>query len=240
MLQSLGEEGEGRIENVRELKTSILSYINTAENEGEEPTLNGFLEEISLYTDQDRADESQDAMTLMTIHAAKGLEFEKVFLVGVEEGVFPGRRSMDSPEEIEEERRLAYVAVTRAKQQLCITTASYRMLFGQTASNSTSRFLREMDPDAVEQLNPAMPASAGAGFKSSTAVNDPWKKPQSKAAEPVLSFAPGDRVKSFVHGEGTVLSVSPMGGDSMLEIAFDQVGTKKIMAKYARIRKVSS
>lgn len=242
MLVSLGEEGETRIENVRELKTSILSYINTAENEGEEPSLNGFLEEISLYTDQDRADESQDAMTLMTIHAAKGLEFEKVFLVGVEEGIFPGRRSMDSEEEIEEERRLAYVAVTRAKRELCITTASYRMLFGQTASNSASRFLREMDPDAVEQVNPAMPklhggSSAGTG---STRIADPWKKPQASAAEPSVSFAPGDRVRSFVHGEGTVLSVSAMGGDSLLEIAFDQAGTKKIMAKYARIRKVSS
>ncbi|MBP0968351.1 MAG: UvrD-helicase domain-containing protein, partial [Oscillospiraceae bacterium] len=241
MLQALGEEGEGRIENVRELKTSILSYINTAENEGEEPSLNGFLEEISLYTDQDRADESQDAITLMTVHAAKGLEFEKVFLVGMEEGVFPGRRSMDSPEEIEEERRLAYVAVTRAKKQLCITTASYRMLFGQTASNSSSRFLREMDAGAVEQINPVMPAAAGTGSGSKTALReDLWKKPQSKPAEPAVSFAPGDRVRSFVHGEGTVLSVSPMGGDSLLEIAFDQAGTKKIMAKYARIRKVSS
>ncbi|MBP0966865.1 MAG: ATP-binding domain-containing protein, partial [Oscillospiraceae bacterium] len=238
MLKTLGEEGESRIENVKELKTSILSYINTAENEGEEPALNGFLEEISLYTDQDRADESQDAMTLMTIHAAKGLEFEKVFLVGMEEGIFPGRRSMDSEEEIEEERRLAYVAVTRAKKELCITTASYRMLFGQTASNSSSRFLREMDSAAVEQVNPVMPekpASAG-----SARIADPWKKPQRSSTEPSVSFAPGDRVKSFVHGEGTVLSVSPMGGDSLLEIAFDQAGTKKIMAKYARIRKVSS
>ena len=100
MLRAEGEEGESRIENIKELKTSILSYINTAENDGDEPTLSGFLEEISLYTDQDRADESQDAMTLMTIHAAKGLEFENVFLIGLEEGVFPGRRSMDSPEEI--------------------------------------------------------------------------------------------------------------------------------------------
>ena len=140
MLRSEGIEGESRLENVEELKSSILTYMNTAENEGEEPTLNGFLEEISLYTDQDRADESADAMTLMTVHAAKGLEYGNVFLVGMEEGVFPGRRSMDSEEEIEEERRLAYVAVTRAKKHLCITTASSRMLFGQTASNSSSRF----------------------------------------------------------------------------------------------------
>ena len=243
MLKAMGEEGEGRIENIRELKTSILSYINSAENEGEEPTLNGFLEEISLYTDQDRADESQDAMTLMTIHAAKGLEFEKVFLVGLEEGVFPGRRSMDSPEEIEEERRLAYVAITRAKQQLCITTTGYRMLYGQTASNSTSRFLREMDPDVLEKLEPAHSSPvAGAGFSRAAKPlpEDPWQKSRSKQPEPALSFSPGDRVKSFVHGEGTVLNVTPMGGDSLLEIAFDRVGTKKIMAKYARIRKVSS
>ena len=177
-------------------------------------------------------------MTLMTVHAAKGLEFEHVFLVGMEEGVFPGRRSMDSAEEIEEERRLAYVAVTRAKQHLCITTASYRMLFGQTASNTTSRFLREMDPAVLDQQLPDRPAPVK-GADSAQRSADTWKKPQSSAATDI-SFTPGDRVKSFVHGEGTVLSVSPMGGDSLLEIAFDQVGTKKIMAKYARIRKVSS
>ena len=240
MLRALGPEGEGRIENIRELKTSILSYINTAENEGEEPSLNGFLEEISLYTDQDRADESQDAMTLMTIHAAKGLEFEKVFLIGLEEGVFPGRRSMDSPDEIEEERRLAYVALTRAKQQLFLTTTSYRMLYGQTASNSSSRFLREMDQSVLEQQEPERPARSAA--QPARPESDAFfKYPAKKASpEPDLSFTAGDRVKSFVHGEGTVLSVSPMSGDCLLEIAFDRVGTKKILAKYARIRKVSS
>ncbi|MBR4199829.1 MAG: UvrD-helicase domain-containing protein [Oscillospiraceae bacterium] len=240
MLRSLGPEGEGRIENIKELKTSILSYINTAENEGEEPTLNGFLEEISLYTDQDRADESQDAMTLMTIHAAKGLEFENVFLIGLEEGIFPGRRSMDSPEEIEEERRLAYVAVTRAKQRLFLTTASYRMLYGQTAANSTSRFLREMDKSVMDQQQAERPA--GIGRQSAGSSGDSYFKypAEKKMPDPDLSFTAGDRVKSFVHGEGTVLSVSPMSGDCLLEIAFDRVGTKKILAKYARIRKVSS
>lgn len=240
MLRAQGEEGEGRIENINELKTSILSYINTAENEGDEPTLSGFLEEISLYTDQDRADESQDAMTLMTIHAAKGLEFEQVFLIGLEDGVFPSRRSMDSPEEIEEERRLAYVAVTRAKQRLYVSTASYRMLYGQTASNSASRFLREMDKSVLEQQEAELPA--GVGIPAASKGGDSFFKYPAKREVPAadISFTAGDRVKSFVHGEGTVLNVSPMGGDFLLEIAFDQAGTKKIMAKYARIRKVSS
>ena len=245
MLRAEGEEGENRIENIKELKTSILSYINTAENEGDEPTLSGFLEEISLYTDQDRADESQDAMTLMTIHAAKGLEFENVFLIGLEEGVFPSRRSMDSPEEIEEERRLAYVAITRAKQRLYITTTSFRMLYGQTASNTSSRFLREMDPDVIEKEEPersaafAVPQGGSSKPKQQTDTFFRYAEKNSGSA-PDLSFTAGDRVKSFIHGEGTVLTVSPMGGDVLLEIAFDRVGTKKIMAKYARIRKVSS
>ena len=243
MLTAEGAEAEGRIENIRELKTSILSYISNAENEGDEPTLSGFLEEISLYTDQDRADESQDAVTLMTIHAAKGLEFENVFLLGLEEGVFPGRRSMDSPEEIEEERRLAYVAITRAKQRLYITTTSFRMLYGQTAANTASRFLREMDPDTVERQEPEqLHVSAAARGSVEPAKKDAFFRYGAKSSDASadLSFSAGDRVKSFVHGEGTVLTVSPMGGDVLLEIAFDRVGTKKIMAKYARIRKVSS
>ncbi len=244
MLRAEGEEGENRIENIKELKTSILSYINTAENEGDEPTLSGFLEEISLYTDQDRADESQDAMTLMTIHAAKGLEFENVFLIGLEEGVFPGRRSMDSPEEIEEERRLAYVAITRAKQRLYITTTSFRMLYGQTASNTSSRFLREMDPEVIEKEEPEQQSTftASQGGTKPKLQTDAFFRYAEKnsGSVPDLSFTAGDRVKSFIHGEGTVLTVTPMGGDVLLEIAFDRVGTKKIMAKYARIRKVSS
>ncbi len=244
MLRAEGEEGENRIENIKELKTSILSYINTAENEGDEPTLSGFLEEISLYTDQDRADESQDAMTLMTIHAAKGLEFENVFLIGLEEGVFPGRRNMDSPEEIEEERRLAYVAITRAKQRLYITTTSFRMLYGQTASNTSSRFLREMDPEVIEKEEPEQQSTftASQGGTKPKLQTDAFFRYAEKnsGSAPDLSFTAGDRVKSFIHGEGTVLTVTPMGGDVLLEIAFDRVGTKKIMAKYARIRKVSS
>ncbi len=239
MLAAEGEEGEGRLENIRELKTSVLSYISAAENEGEDPTLEGFLEEISLYTDQDRADESADAMTLMTIHAAKGLEFEKVFLIGMEDGIFPGRRSMDSPEEIEEERRLAYVAITRAKRELYITTTAWRMLYGATNSNGASRFLKEMDPDAVEKQDRTAVRRPAAGSGSSFTAAAP--RTASAAESPAaVDFAPGDRVKHSTFGEGTVLSSVSMAGDAMLEIAFDKSGTKKIMAKYARIRKVTT
>ena len=240
MLVAEGTEGEGRIENIKELKTSILSYISTAENEGEEPTLEGFLEEISLYTDQDRADESADAMTLMTIHAAKGLEFENVFLIGMEDGVFPSRRSMDSAEEIEEERRLAYVAITRAKQQLYITTTAWRMLYGATNSNGTSRFLKEMDPEVVEKTDRTGCAPAQSGRRSAAGYGDTGFGAGTKVPEQTDSFSPGDRIRHSTFGEGTVLSAVSMAGDAMLEIAFDNVGTKKIMAKYARIRKVTT
>ncbi len=252
MLQAEGEEGEGRIENIKELKTSILSYISTAENEGEDPTLEGFLEEISLYTEQDRADESADAMTLMTIHAAKGLEFEKVFLIGMEDGVFPSRRSMDSSAEVEEERRLAYVAITRAKQQLYITTTAWRMLYGTTNSNGASKFLREMDPEVIDRLDrtgtseTVLHSRSGqtASAKRFTGVTgvtgDTGYGAAAAAGGGTEQFSPGDRIRHGTFGEGTVLSTVNMAGDAMLEIAFDNVGTKKIMAKYARIRKVTT
>ena len=244
MLRAEGLEGESRLENVEELKSSILSYMNTAENEGEEPTLNGFLEEISLYTDQDRADESADAMTLMTIHAAKGLEYENVFLVGIEDGIFPSSRSMDSEEELEEERRLAYVAITRAKKRLYITTASYRTLHGRTDRSTPSMFLKEIEPEAIEQKNRsggfAKPAAEIRfhGITGGTVSPALSRKPagSGQIASPALSA--GDRVRHGSFGEGTVLSVTPMGGDSLVEIVFDKVGTKKIMANYARLRKL--
>ena len=237
MLKDLGDEGETRMENVEELRSSIKQYIKTAGEADEEPTLDGFLEEISLYTDQDRADDNTDAMTLMTIHGAKGLEFENVFILGFEENVFPSRRSMDTEAEMEEERRLAYVAITRAKRRLYLTTATWRMLYGQTSSNGASRFLREIDPSVLDQRGKKKPAAVrNAEPVRRTADALHLKQPD---AAP-LDFAPGERVKSPAHGEGTVLKAVPMGGDMLLEIAFDQVGTKKILAKFAKIRKVTS
>lgn len=147
MLESMGEEGTFRLENIEELKTSILTY----QNEAEEASLGGFLEEISLYTDVDKYEPDQDTVMLMTVHSAKGLEFRNVFLVGMEQGVFPGNRSLSTPQDLEEERRLAYVALTRAKEKLTLTTAASRMLFGMTMRNPPSQFLEEIDKSLLEE-----------------------------------------------------------------------------------------
>ena len=136
MLQLQGFEGQSRIENIDELRSSIIKFSD----EMPEGTLSDFLEEVALYTDLDRTDLQEDSVILMTMHSAKGLEFPYVFVAGCEEGIFPGRMSMNSPDEIEEERRLAYVAITRAKKKLYLTTAAQRMLFGQTTWNKPSRF----------------------------------------------------------------------------------------------------
>ena len=137
-------EDRTRLENVHELLSSIQSYM---ENAGEEPSLSGFLDEIALYTDLDNHDPNEDCVVMMTMHSAKGLEFPVVFVVGVEEGIFPGTRSIGEPEEMEEERRLCYVAMTRAKERLHMTCASQRMLFGHTNANRPSRFLGEIPPE---------------------------------------------------------------------------------------------
>lgn len=236
MLSALGEEGQTRLENVEELKSSILQYMETAE----EPTLSGFLEEISLYTDQDRTDESNDAVTLMTIHAAKGLEYDTVFLVGMDDGVFPNTRWVLSPQELEEERRLAYVAITRAKRRLYLLNATRRMLHGMTTNGFPSRFIKEISPECIEKhSNEVTETTKGAPFTKTGSISLQQQIMQQKSAAPKLEhFAVGEQVRHSVFGVGTVLSVLPTAGDAMLEIAFEKVGTKKVMAKYARIKKI--
>ncbi len=146
-LRGLGDEGVNKIENVQEFYSTVASYTD----EAEEPNLNEFLEEVALYTEADRDDSSDDRVTLMTVHSAKGLEYDNVFVVGMEEGIFPGIRSMDSPEDLEEERRLAYVAITRAKKKLYLSNAAQRLLFGQTQRNLTSRFIKEITRELIEK-----------------------------------------------------------------------------------------
>lgn len=244
-LQAMGEEGTFRLENIEELKTSILTY----EKEAEEPSLGGFLEEISLYTDVDKYEPDQDVVMLMTIHSAKGLEFQNVFLVGMEQGVFPGMRSLEDRRELEEERRLAYVALTRAKRRLTISTASSRMLFGMTMRNLPSQFLTEIDPDLIQRktsrrLSAAKhaerqghPAEAVQSISLQKQLAS-TKRPRA-ASGSAQSFQVGQRVRHNVFGEGTILSVTKMANDSLLEVGFDQVGTKKLMANYAKIKKLS-
>ena len=240
------EENKTRLENVRELKSSINSYVQNTDD----PTLAGFLEEIALYTDLEQYNQGDDAVVMMTMHSAKGLEFPNVFLVGFEEGLFPGMRAIGDQAEMEEERRLCYVAITRAKECLTISHARQRMLYGRTASALPSRFLKEIPEECIVKkggFRVAQETGYGArtegrsayGERSGYAVR---KAPVRKLGNSmvtsaqscaVLELNQGDMVSHAAFGRGMVLSVMKMGGDALLEIAFDDIGTKKLMAKTA-------
>ena len=240
MLTAMGDEGVTKLENVEELKSTLLTYMEGAE----EPTLSGFLEEISLYTDQDRNEEADDAVTLMTIHSAKGLEYDTVFLIGMEDGIFPGVRSMESEESLEEERRLAYVAITRAKRQLYLVSAAQRMLFGTTNRNLTSRFLKEIDPELIEKHDNTVSArnvkEPAVTVVHSISLQQQLAKQKSQAGtgEQSVHYAQGDRIHHNIFGDGTILTVREMANDALLEIEFDKVGKKKLMANFAKIKKL--
>ena len=237
------ENGDTKIENVEELRSSIVQYMN----EADEPSLSGFLEEVALYSEADRDDGSDDKVTLMTVHSAKGLEYKNIFVIGLDDGIFPNSRSFDSEADMEEERRLAYVAITRAKERLYLTNASQRMLFGQTQRNVTSRFMREIDPSLIEKHDhaAAMRKQLGESDKTLTEVHSTSlqqqlarNKSRSVGAKTSETYTAGERVSHNIFGEGTIVSVKPMANDSMLEIAFEKVGTKKIMANYAKLKKL--
>ncbi len=237
-------ESRVRAENVMELKSSIVNYVQNTDT----PSLNGFLEEIALYTDIEQYDADADAVVMMTMHSAKGLEFPNVCLVGFETGLFPSSRSEGSAEDMEEERRLCYVAITRAKETLSISYARQRMLYGQTTFARPSRFLMELPAESITGADPTRQparetyipqrASMYGDFDSYVKPSAGKKRPQysafqSKAVQPSLSLRKGDMVCHDVFGKGMVLSVLPMGNDALLEIAFDEIGTKKLMEKTA-------
>jgi len=237
------EENKTRLENIRELKSSILSYMENAEN----PTLAGFLEEIALYTDIEEYNDGDDAVVMMTMHSSKGLEFPNVFLVGFEDGLFPGMRTIGDAQEMEEERRLCYVAITRAKENLTISYARERMLYGRTNAAMSSRFLKELpEEDIIRKGGYSSPARAASqsrygGWGSESYAN--YRKPVTRTEytapvsaapkAPILELNKGDMIQHAAFGRGLVLTVVKMGGDALLEIAFDQIGTKKLMAKSA-------
>ena len=258
-------ESRGRLENVQELKSSILTYLENAE--GTEPSLSGFLDEIALYTDLDSRADGDNCVTMMTMHAAKGLEFPQVFVVGMEEGLFPGNRAMGDGAEMEEERRLCYVAMTRAREKLTLTNARQRTLYGRTTPCMPSRFLNEIPEENMEWLSKPQPRSesweerdsdygdrgygsyGGYGQRSAApAVTrretaEPKagalrsvagaSKAAPKAAAPRMQIQAGETVEHDAFGRGLVLSVRAMGGDALVEVAFDSVGTKKLMLKMA-------
>ena len=238
-LRTQGFEGQTRIENIEELGSSIIKYSQ----ETETPTLSGFLEEVALYTDLDNYDPDADAVVLMTLHSAKGLEFPVVFIPGLEEGIFPGMQAIYNPPEIEEERRLAYVGLTRAKQQLYLSCSGERMLFGRTGRNRPSRFIGELPSSLVVHREDESLVRSNARPLASTAATTPYRGGTPAAAAPTAAssspeLSPGDQVAHRVFGNGMVLSVTPMGGDRLVEIAFEKVGTKRIMANMAKLTKL--
>ncbi len=261
-IKALEEKGDmesrGRIENVQELRSSILGFLEGAP---EDPSLAGFLDSVALYTDLDDAADSDNCVSLMTMHSAKGLEFPNVFVVGMEEGVFPSGRSVGESDEMEEERRLCYVAMTRARQRLVMTCARQRMLYGRTSTNLPSRFLEELPAGPIDWQSKTEPRGADrwgdqAAAFGSMASGESRAQTAPRAARPtrpvrprhdtgftaapaptpsagLLQLEKGDAIEHRTFGKGMVLSVRPMGGDALIEVAFDGVGTKKLMLKVA-------
>ena len=248
------DEARDRLENVNELASSIKQY----EDEHDEPTLAEFLEETALFSDLDSYDENDDRVVLMTIHSAKGLEFNRVFLVGMEEGIFPGSQSIYCGEaEIEEERRLAYVAITRARRELFISKAQCRLFFGKTDRNLPSRFLKEIPQELCNDISPVMGYGYGSsysrqytrrdgdgyerrrateGFGNSEKISFSKQPPRVSKKSTSASYSVGQRVEHGVFGNGIICSVIPMGGDMLLSIEFERAGTKKIMASFAKLK----
>jgi len=252
MLREKPEENMARIEHIQELKSNIISYLQ----QSEDGSLKGFLDEIALYTDLDTP-ENQDGVVLMTMHSAKGLEFDNVYLVGLEEGIFPGHRSIGDLEEMEEERRLCYVALTRAKRKLHLVSAGQRMLFGRTTANMPSRFLEEIPDTHMEQAGHVRPSyrehssdisfddEEHFGYRAQRLAGNKTtaerKQPPIRRPTPPLSggdkvlraYQKGDTISHKAFGQGVITGFTPMGGDALVEIAFDTVGTKRLMLKAA-------
>ena len=238
------EKYEDRLNNIKELSSMFIKY----QEENEDFELSDFLEDVALVSDIDSYNDDEDSVVLMTLHSAKGLEFPVVFIPGMEEGIFPGSQAMYSEEELEEERRLAYVGITRAREKLYLVNARQRMLYGTTNRNMPSRFLREIPEQVTEDVT-VQSFRSHAGFtgakvgqqtqKSSYAHKFGGAKTAKAApAATGVTYAVGDTVRHKTFGTGVVLSTQPMGNDTLLEVAFDRAGTKKLMANFARMEKV--
>lgn len=264
MLKDGGEPERDRIDNIAELKSNMVEYVKNAEEQGIQPSLVHFLEEYALVADVDKYDNEANAVVLMTIHSAKGLEFPVVFLPGMEDGIFPGMQNiMGSSDDMEEERRLCYVAITRAKRQVIILHTRTRIWYGQTVANPLSRFVGEIPDELMEKEDltlEAMSMSSGFGNRSARepvpyerprrqktpmhtdriTVGQPTPAATAAARESLNTLAPGDRVSHASFGEGEILSIKPMGADKLIEVMFDTVGTKKLMGTYAKLKKLDS
>ena len=248
MLIDAGETESERLDNLEEFISGVIDYEKAASEDPDlEPTLSGFLEENALVADVDKYDEKADAVVMMTVHSAKGLEFPIVFLPGMEDGLFPGMQSiMGSEAEIEEERRLAYVAITRAQKELYITHVANRLLYGRTQYNPPSRFVEEIPKELLleegrPKTNPYSDKGRSLSFESEKPFGDsitigvPLVR---RTSVPKDIFVEGDRVVHVTFGEGEILSSKKVGADTLYEVAFDNAGTKKLMASFAKLQKI--
>lgn len=240
-------ESKTRIENLGEFISVITEF---EKNEETGNTLGEFLENISLVSDIDGYDENEDSAVLMTIHSAKGLEFPIVFLSGLEEGLFPGMRSMESDDDIEEERRLCYVAITRAKEQLYITKTISRTIHGKTMPTTASRFFKEIPVEYLEDKTTLQPKVAKVmqdlGVRNASAPKKEvymtkgfGSSVKSSGSTDYSKFKAGDTVEHRTFGRGEILKATPCGNDCILEIQFESIGFKRLMAAFAKVKKIN-
>ena len=247
-LKNEKDNGDVRIENIEELSSNIIKF---EDDYADEANLSAFLEEVSLQTDIDNYDPDADTSVMMTMHSAKGLEFPIVFIAGVEDGLFPSIASVMNPEELNEERRLAYVGITRAKEKLYLTKTNSRMLYGSTTYNKISRFVDEIPKELLEYTGDTkMQTAHGFGYSSASsdtiAVGRTSKSSYSPkafgyvqpAAKSGVVYSVGDTVLHKVFGKGMITKTEKMGNDTMLEIAFETKGTKTLMANFCKMEKL--
>ena len=237
------EEVEARMENIDELISKIADY----EEKEEEPTLSGFLEEVALIADIDSLDQSSDRVVLMTLHSAKGLEFPKVFLCGMEEGIFPSYMSINSEDktDVEEERRLCYVGITRAMDSLTVSLAKQRMIRGETQWNQPSRFLREIPLELLDGITQRrivnMPNTMGISKPKSVPMQKPkvlQPKNFTVTSSAGLDYTIGDTVFHVKFGTGVVINILEGGRDYEVTVDFEKAGTKKMFASFAKLKKL--
>ena len=244
-------EAETRLENLDEFLSVTKRFDDEyEENDDAENALSDFLAEVSLLSDQDDLANNDDQVALMTLHAAKGLEFPVVFLVGMEDGLFPLSRALMEDDQLEEERRLAYVGITRAKRELFLTNAYSRMMYGRMQNNPPSRFLAEIDQDDLNIENSVPITLTSANLQAETApfansderaraqVYTPKVKPAGAVGAEKKGWNVGDQVEHKSWGRGVVTKVNGKGEDMELDIAFSGKGIKRLLAAFAPIKKV--
>jgi DNA helicase-2/ATP-dependent DNA helicase PcrA len=246
-----GTEANDRLENMAELEAALLAYARAAS----EPTVAGFLEETALVSDIDQYDSSSDHLTLMTLHAAKGLEFPMVCIVGLEEGILPHQRSMESELDVQEERRLCYVGITRAQRRLVLSHAGRRVLHGQWMPSLPSRFLDELPEEHIRRDDRRLAAGGsgggwGGGYGGGGGGTT-WKRPAQVQEAEASSYVPsaddyqdvdlprsGQQVRHSHFGQGVVVAISGVGAKARITVRFERFGEKQLMAEYARLEPV--